>query len=178
VKIRSSLLERLSSYVKGVQGEGVVATTKHFAVNNQETDRTFVNAKVDKRTLYEIYFPAFKAAVQEAKTEAIMCAYNKLNGPWCSENEMLLNAVLKDEWKFDGLVMSDWGAVHAVESVASERTRSRDAGRRIPDGRENLLPLVNSGKREGIDVVDDKIKRMLACNVPHGIFRQETRQTG
>ncbi|MDP1676774.1 MAG: glycoside hydrolase family 3 C-terminal domain-containing protein [Bacteroidota bacterium] len=147
------------SYIKGVQSEGVVATTKHFAVNNQETDRMTVNAKVDKRTLYEIYFPAFKAAVQEAKTEAIMCAYNKLNGPYCSENEMLLNDVLKKEWKFDGLVMSDWGAVHSIKGVA---TYGLDL--EMPGGdfltKEKLLPLIKEGKVKE-STIDDKIKRML-----------------
>ncbi|MBI2430190.1 MAG: glycoside hydrolase family 3 C-terminal domain-containing protein [Ignavibacteriales bacterium] len=159
------------AYVKGVQSEGVVATTKHFAVNNQETDRMFVNAKVDKRALYEIYFPAFKAAVREAKTEAIMCAYNKLNGPYCSENEMLLNNVLKDEWKFDGLVMSDWGAVHSVEGVA---TYGLDL--EMPGGdfltKEKLLPLVNDGKIK-IATIDDKIKRMLRVMFRMGYFDRQ-----
>ncbi len=156
------------SYIKGVQSEGVVATTKHFAVNNQETDRMFVNAKVDKRTLYEIYFPAFKAAVQEAKTEAIMCAYNKLNGPYCSENEMLLNDVLKKEWKFDGLVMSDWGAVHSTEGVA---TYGLDL--EMPGGdfltREKLLPLINNGTVKE-STIDDKIQRMLRVMFRMGYF--------
>ncbi|MFZ4620066.1 MAG: glycoside hydrolase family 3 C-terminal domain-containing protein [Bacteroidota bacterium] len=156
------------SYVKGVQNEGVVATTKHFAVNNQETERTTVNTKVDKRALYEIYFPAFKAAVQEAKTEAIMCAYNKLNGPWCSENEMLLNTVLKNEWKFDGLVMSDWGAVHSTESAAAYGLDLE-----MPGGEflttEKLLPLVKEGKLKE-STVDDKIKRMLRVMFRMGYF--------
>ncbi|MFA5834070.1 MAG: glycoside hydrolase family 3 C-terminal domain-containing protein [Bacteroidota bacterium] len=156
------------SYVKGVQGEGVVATTKHFAVNNQETDRMSVNAKVDKRALYEIYFPAFKAAVQEAKTEAIMCAYNKLNGQYCSENEMLLNTVLKKEWKFDGLVMSDWGAVHNTEGVV---TYGLDL--EMPGGdfltKEKLLPLKKDGKVKE-STVDDKIKRMLRVMFRMGYF--------
>jgi beta-glucosidase len=156
------------SYIKGVQSEGVVATTKHFAVNNQETDRTTINAKVDKRTLYEIYLPAFKAAVQEAKTEAIMCAYNKLNGPYCSENEMLLNDVLKKEWKFDGLVMSDWGAVHSTEGVA---TYGLDL--EMPGGdfltKEKLLPLINEGKVKE-STIDDKIKRILRVMFRMGYF--------
>ncbi|MEW5798328.1 MAG: glycoside hydrolase family 3 C-terminal domain-containing protein [Bacteroidota bacterium] len=159
------------AYVKGVQSEGVVATTKHFAVNNQETERTTINAKVDKRTLYEIYFPAFKAAVQEAKTEAIMCAYNKLNGAYCSENEMLLNKVLKEEWKFDGLVMSDWGAVHSTEGVA---TYGLDL--EMPGGdfltREKLLPLVNEGKIK-IATIDDKIKRILRVMFRMGYFDKQ-----
>ncbi len=155
-------------YIKGVQSQGVVATTKHFAVNNQETDRMFVNAKVDKRALYEIYFPAFKAAVQEAKTEAIMCAYNKLNGPYCSENEMLLNDVLKKEWKFDGLVMSDWGAVHSTEGAA---TYGLDL--EMPGGdfltKEKLLPLIHEGKVKE-SMIDDKIRRMLRVMFRMGYF--------
>ncbi|MFA6457565.1 MAG: glycoside hydrolase family 3 C-terminal domain-containing protein, partial [Bacteroidota bacterium] len=147
------------SYINGVQSERVVATTKHFAVNNQETGRMDINAKVDKRALYEIYFPAFKAAVQEAKTEAIMCAYNKLDGSFCSENEMLLNSVLKDEWKFDGLVMSDWGAVHSTEGVA---TYGLDL--EMPGGdfltKEKLLPLIKEGKVKE-SIIDDKVRRIL-----------------
>ncbi len=159
------------SYVKGVQNEGVVATTKHFAVNNQETERTTINAKVDKRALYEIYFPAFKAAVQEAKTEAIMCAYNKLNGPWCSENEILLNTVLKNEWKFDGLVMSDWGAVHSTDSAAAYGLDLE-----MPGGEfltvEKLLPLVNAGTLKE-STVNDKIKRMLRVMFRMGYFDKQ-----
>ncbi|MHB1050281.1 MAG: glycoside hydrolase family 3 C-terminal domain-containing protein [Bacteroidota bacterium] len=156
------------SYIHGVQNEGVVATTKHFAVNNQETDRMTVNAKVDKRTLYEIYFPAFKAAVQEAKTDAIMCAYNKLNGPYCSENEMLLNDVLKKEWGFDGLVMSDWGAVHSAEGVVQHGLDLE-----MPGGdfltKEKLLPLIAAGKVKE-SVIDDKIKRLLRVMFRKGYF--------
>jgi beta-glucosidase len=156
------------SYIRGVQGEGVVATTKHFAVNNQETDRTTINAVVDKRTLYEIYFPAFKAAVQEAKTEAVMSAYNKLNGPYCSENEMLLNSVLKNEWKFDGLVMSDWGAVHSTEGTAAYGLDLE-----MPDGKylspEKLLPLVSNGTLNEA-TVNDKVRRMLRVMIRMGYF--------
>ncbi|NUN70180.1 MAG: glycoside hydrolase family 3 C-terminal domain-containing protein [Bacteroidetes bacterium] len=161
------LTSRLAvGYVKGVQSEGVVATTKHFAVNNQETDRMTVDAIVDKRALYEIYFPAFKAAVQEAKTEAIMCAYNKLNGPYCSENEMLLNTVLKEEWKFDGLVMSDWGAVHSTLGAA---TYGLDL--EMPGGefltKEKLFPLVQMGKVPTA-TIDDKVRRLLRVIVRMG----------
>ena len=99
------------SYIEGVQKENVAATVKHFAVNNQEFERMFVDVKISERALNEIYLPAFKAAVTEANSLAIMTAYNKLNGPYCSENDYLLKTKLKDEWKFTGLVMSDWGAV-------------------------------------------------------------------
>ncbi|MBW7889424.1 MAG: glycoside hydrolase family 3 C-terminal domain-containing protein, partial [Bacteroidetes bacterium] len=118
-----------------------------------------INATVDKRALYEIYFPAFKAAVQEGKTEAIMCAYNKLNGSYCSENKFLLTDVLKTEWKFDGFVMSDWGAVHSTENAAAEGLDLEMPGGEFFTA-EKLLPLVKNGKIQET-VIDDKIRRML-----------------
>src|SRR5262245_22535337 len=102
------------SYIRGVQSEKVIATVKHFAANNQEENRMTIDAKVDERALHEIFFPAFKAAIQRADSWAIMSAYNKLNGYYASENRFLLIDVLKDQWHFDGLIMSDWGAVHST----------------------------------------------------------------
>jgi beta-glucosidase len=99
-------------YVKGVQSNGVAACVKHFALNNQETDRHKVNVNVDERALYEIYLPAFKAAVQEGNAWAIMGAYNKYKGQWCCHNQYLLQDILRGEWGFDGVVISDWGGVH------------------------------------------------------------------
>ena len=101
------------NYIKGVQKEGVAATVKHFAVNNQENGRMFIDAQVSERALNEIYLPAFKAAVQEANVLAVMSAYNRLNGKFCSENPSLLQDKLRKEWGFKWLVMSDWGAVHS-----------------------------------------------------------------
>ena len=101
-------------YIKGVQSENVIATVKHFAANNQEVNRMTIDAKVDERSLHEIFFPAFKAAVQEADSWAVMSAYNKLNGYYASENHFLLTDILKNQWQFNGLVMSDWGAVHST----------------------------------------------------------------
>jgi len=101
-------------YIKGVQSENVIATVKHFAANNQEVNRMTIDAKVDERALHEIFFPAFKAAVQEADSWAVMSAYNKLNGYYASENHFLLTDILKNKWQFNGLVMSDWGAVHST----------------------------------------------------------------
>ena len=105
-------------FVKGVQENDVAACVKHFAVNVQETDRLMVDEEIDVRTLYEIYFPAFKAAVQEGNAYSIMGAYNKINGYHCCENKHLLDLVLRDEWGFDGTVISDWGAVHKTKEAA------------------------------------------------------------
>lgn len=99
-------------YVKGVQSNGVAACVKHYAVNNQETERGSIDVQVDERTLREIYLPAFKAAVQEGGAWAIMGAYNKLRGEHCCHNDYLLNQILREEWGFDGVVISDWGGVH------------------------------------------------------------------
>lgn len=99
-------------YIQGVQQNGIAACVKHFALNNQEINRHTVNVNVDDRTLYEIYLPAFKAAVQEGKAWAIMGAYNKYKDEWCCHNQYLLNRILRDEWKFDGVVVSDWGGVN------------------------------------------------------------------
>lgn len=104
-------------YVQGVQSNGVAACVKHFALNNQEIDRHTVNVNVDDRTLYEIYLPAFKAAVQEGKAWAIMGAYNKYKGQWCCHNQYLLNDILRGEWKFDGVVVSDWGGVNDTKQA-------------------------------------------------------------
>lgn len=99
-------------YIQGVQANGVAACVKHYALNNQEIDRHTVNVNVDDRTLYEIYLPAFKAAVQEGKAWAIMGAYNKYKGEWACHNQYLLNDILRGEWGFDGVVVSDWGGVN------------------------------------------------------------------
>ena len=99
-------------YVRGVQQNGVAACVKHFAVNNQELRRHEVDVVVDDRALHEIYLPAFKAAVQEGGAWAIMGAYNKYKGEHCCHNQYLLNDILKRDWAFDGVVISDWGGVH------------------------------------------------------------------
>ena len=98
--------------VDGLQSQQVGASVKHFAANNQETDRLRVSADVDERTLREIYLPAFEHVVTAARPWSVMCAYNKLNGEYASQHRWLLTGVLRDEWGFDGLVVSDWGAVH------------------------------------------------------------------
>lgn len=102
-------------YIKGVQSNGVAACVKHFALNNQEIDRHTVDVAVDDRTLYEIYLPAFEASIKEGNAWAIMGAYNKYKGKWACHNEYLLVDILRDEWKFDGVVVSDWGGVNDTD---------------------------------------------------------------
>lgn len=105
-------------FIKGVQENDVAACVKHFACNVQETDRLMVDTVIDERTLYEIYFPAFKAAVQDGGSYSLMGAYNKINGTHCCENKWLLDDVLRKEWGYDGTVISDWGAVHKTKEAA------------------------------------------------------------
>ncbi|MCM1046166.1 MAG: glycoside hydrolase family 3 C-terminal domain-containing protein [Candidatus Gastranaerophilales bacterium] len=105
-------------FIKGVQENDVAACVKHFAVNNQETDRLAVDTLVDERALREIYLPGFRAAVQEGGAYSLMNAYNKFRGVFCSENKELLDGILREEWKYDGVVISDWGAVHSTKETA------------------------------------------------------------
>ncbi len=103
--------EMASSYIKGVQSRGVGTSLKHFALNNQEYRRMSVSAEVDERTLREIYLASFEGAVKNAKPWTVMCSYNRVNGVHSSENPKLLSNILRDEWEYKGLVVSDWGAV-------------------------------------------------------------------
>jgi beta-glucosidase len=100
--------------IKGVQDQGINGEVKHFAGNNQETNRLTNDSVIDERTLREIYLPAFEATVKQGHVDAVMSAYNRLNGQFCSENTPLLNDILKTEWKFDGYITSDFGAVHST----------------------------------------------------------------
>jgi beta-glucosidase len=105
-------------YIRGEQSQDVASCVKHFALNNQEFERDSINVEVDERALREIYLPAFKAAVQEAGVWSVMGAYNKFRGQHCCENDFLLNKILKDEWDFKGLVMSDWAGAHDTRECA------------------------------------------------------------
>lgn len=109
-----------AAYIQSLQSKGVSACVKHFACNNQETQRMTGNSLVDERTLHEIYLPAFEAAVKKGGTRSVMCAYNGVNGTFCAENKSLLTDILRDKWGFDGFVVTDWGAVKGrPEGVAA-----------------------------------------------------------
>ena len=155
-------------YIEGVQSENVAATVKHFAVNNQEYERMFVDAMVSDRALNEIYFPAFKAAVTKADVLCVMSAYNKVNRHFASENDYLLIDKLKKEWGFKGLVMSDWGAVHS-----SIPTAQSGLDLEMPNGEYlNKSTLQKSIEDGTIPMwkIDDKIRRILTVIFKLGLF--------
>lgn len=103
-----------AAYVNGLQGKGVAASVKHFAGNNQEKYRSQISVEMDERTLRELYLKAFEIVVKKSNPVSVMCAYNKIDAVWCSENKKLLTDILRDEWEYEGFVVSDWGAVHDV----------------------------------------------------------------
>jgi beta-glucosidase len=107
----------LVPYIKSVQNSGVIATVKHFVANNSEHYRKNSNSCVKERTLHEIYFPAFKAAIQDAGVKAVMTSYNMLNGEWAGQNKHLITDILRNEWGFDGMVMTDWWSIYDTEKA-------------------------------------------------------------
>lgn len=149
--------------VKGIQAQHVAACIKHYAVNNQEVNRNSVDAKVDDRTLREIYLPAFKAAVQQGNAYTIMSAYNKVNGFWCSENDVLLNQILKKEWGFKGAVVSDWGGVHHTVAAANGGLDIEMGSRGAYDQWYFAKPLLAAVKSGEVSekTINDKVQRIL-----------------
>jgi beta-glucosidase len=134
-----------AAYVQGVQSRGVGATLKHFAANNQEYERMATSSDPDERTLHEIYLPAFERAVQAGRPWAVMCAYNRLNGVYCSENPLLLETILRRQWGFAGAVVSDWGAVaDRVAGVAAGLNLEMPASGGINDVR--IVAAVREGR--------------------------------
>lgn len=111
--------EIVAGYINGVESKGVATSLKHYAVNSQEKYRIDASADVDERTLREIYLRPFEIAVKKSNPTSIMCAYNKVNSVWCSENRHLLTEILKEEWGYEGIVVSDWGAVHDIVKAIS-----------------------------------------------------------
>lgn len=145
-------------YTLGAQDNGRAVCLKHYAVNSQENMRGFVNAVVSERALREIYLPPFEAAVKEANAYGVMAAYNKVAGDWCSENDRLLNKILRDEWGFRGIVISDWGGTHSTVKAALggldvEMPNDRYFG-------QALIDSVNAGVVP-MTVIDQKVRNLL-----------------
>jgi beta-glucosidase len=149
--------------IRGMQAGDVAACVKHFAVNNQEVDRGKVNVEVDERALREIYLPAFEAAVREAGAWALMGAYNKFRGQYCCHNATLLNRVLKEEWGFRGLVMSDWGGTHSTAEAVRDGL-DLEMGTRSAYQDYYLARPFRAGIEKGeypLALLDDKVRRNL-----------------
>lgn len=160
--------EIAAQYIRGVQSRGVIATIKHFCGNNQEWSRHHVSSNIDERTLHEIYFPAFRKAVQEAGVGAVMNSYNLLNGVHATENGWLNQTILRDTWGFKGLLMSDWTSVYSVVQAANNGLDLE-----MPKGRyfneENLLPAIANG-RVTEATIDLKVQHILQTLIGFGLF--------
>ena len=153
--------------IRGMQDQGVIANVKHFAGNNQEMNRGFINDDIDERTLREIYLPAFEASVKEGGVGSLMCAYNKVNGPYSCENDVLLNQILKTEWGFQGFVTSDFGAVHStVPSALAGLDVEMPTGVYFSSA---LKAAVESGAVP-MSVIDDKLVRRFRTMIISGVF--------
>ena len=148
-----------AAFIQGVQSKGVGTSLKHYAVNNQETRRMTVDAVVDERALREIYLTAFEIAVKKSKPWTVMCAYNRLNGEYCAEHEQLQISILRDEWGYDGVVVSDWGAVN-------DRAKGLKNGNdlEMPSsygvGRDRILAAVKNGDLDEA-VLDQRVTQLL-----------------
>ena len=158
------------SVINGIQSQRVIATAKHFAGNNSEFARMRLSSNIDERTLREIYLPAFEASVKEAKVGAVMDAYNLVNGVHMTQNNHLNNEILKKEWGFDGILMSDWEATH--DGVAAA-LNGLDLEMPSPAfmNRETLLPALKAGKIP-ISTLDDKVRRILRKAIEFGFLDQ------
>jgi beta-glucosidase len=163
--------EMTAAWIDGVQSLGVGTSLKHFAANNQEYQRLSISSEMDERTLREIYLPAFETAVKKAKPWSVMCAYNRLNGVFCSEHHGLLTGILKNEWGFEGPVVSDWGAVRdRVVSLRSGLDLEMPGPR--PMSVRALVEAVRCGALQQA-VLDDSARRILgivfrAAQTPKG----------
>jgi beta-glucosidase len=158
-------------FVKGVQSKNIIACTKVIAVNNQEWNRFDVDVKVSERALQEIYLPAMKAAVQEADTWTIMAAYNSINGDYGCENKHLLNDILKQDWGFTGVVVSDWGGARSTVKMANSGL-DLEMPVALYYG-DKLLSAIKEGQVEE-KVLDDKVRRLLRIMFKAKLFEKST----
>jgi len=146
-------------HIKGIQSQGVGTSLKHFAVNNQEHRRMSVDAIVDERTLREIYLASFEGAVKQGKPWTVMCSYNKVNGEYASENNYLLNEILKDEWGFEGFVVSDWGAVNE-RAYGLENGLDLEMPSSFGVGEKKIIDAIKSGQLSE-EKLDRAVERIL-----------------
>lgn len=166
-----------AAYVKGVQSKNVGTSVKHFACNNQETNRFSVSEEVDERTLREIYLAGFETCVKKAEPTTIMCSYNAINGELSSENKWLLKDILRDEWGFKGLVMSDWGAVlDRVKGIKADLSLEMPASGGMTDN--DIVQAVKSGELS-MEELDEAVSHVLEMvfnyieNKKPGVFDME-----
>lgn len=171
-------------YIKGVQDQGVSASVKHYAANNQEIERNTIDVQMSERALREIYLPGFKAAVQEGDVNTVMGSYNKFRGQYATHNEYLMNTILKGEWGFKGVVMSDWGAVHnTMEAINNgtdlEMGTDLSLGPNPDYGKyflgDTVISLVKSGAVD-VKLIDEKVRRILRIMFKTHMF--DKRQPG
>lgn len=164
------------AYIKGVQSQSVAACVKHFAANNIETRRLYLNVKADERFLHEIEFPAFRAAVQEAGTLAVMASYNKVNGEYSWANRKLLDDVLRHEWHYKGIVVSDWGCEWMMP-IPSNLIASTRAGLDIhmPNGWAYGEPLITAVKQGQVpeQTIDEMVRRVLRVTLRLDLFKHK-----
>lgn len=150
--------EMCAGYVNGLQKNNVSACVKHYAANSQERDRCELSSEIDERTLREIYLKPFEIAVKKSKPHSIMCAYNKINSVWCSENKMILTEVLRDDWNYEGFVVSDWGAVHDIS-----RAVAAGLDLQMPKNK-NIKEEIAEGIKKGIvseEEINKAVERIL-----------------
>ena len=155
------------AYIQGVQSQGIVATVKHYACNNSENDRHKSNSVVDERSLREIYLPAFKRSV-EAGVLAVMTSYNQVNGTYCSEHPYLLDVILRNEWGFDGLVLSDWDSLYSTEKALKDGVDLE-----MPSAKWFAPEKVKRSLAEGtvsMDSIDTKILHLFTAYEKAGLF--------
>ncbi len=170
--------ELATSQIAGTESQGVGTSLKHFAANNQETRRMTVSAEIDERTLREIYLAQFETAVKKGKPSTLMCSYNRINGVYSSENKRLLTDILRGEWGFDGLVMSDWGAVNRrPEGIAAGLDLEMPASNGVTD--QEIVEAVKEGRlaESDLDVCVERVLRLvektMSARRPEASFDRE-----
>ena len=153
-------------YIEGVQSQGVIATVKHFALNNQEYNRHNVDSEADERTMRELYFPAFEAAVKRAHVDSVMNSYNLINGMHATQNEFLNLKVLKGEWGFQGILMSDWDATYDTVGAANNGLDLEMPGPRFMNPKPLLAAIKDGSVKES--TIDEKLLRIFRTELRYG----------